>query len=164
MVITYKNLHLVKFPVYLLWSDNWELADGLLFVDQKLVDDKNMPGATLGIRRMQTPHKALQPLKRAIFTQNGILKQSTKYFIDSHGFPFIYEKTKMCTLKYYKIMKVVQKDVASLIWVNGCKTPFTVPRPPEHGMRWAGILHLQGIPWMLYEYAEEQLKDTQRKV
>lgn len=145
-------------------SDNWMLADGLLFIDSALLDDKNMPGATLGIRRAQSPHRKQYKLKSAVFSHNGILKQYTKYFIDSNGMPFIYEKTKLLKLSYLPIKKVIQKDVASLLYVKGSKSPFTIPRPPEQGMTWAGILHLNGFPWMLYEYSDKKLKDTHRKV
>ena len=37
-------------------------------------------------------------------------------------------------------------------------------KPPAAGMEWAGILHLHGLPWMLYEYSDTKLKDTRRKV
>jgi len=164
MVITYKNIAKLRFPVYLLKSGNWDYADGLLFLEGKLLDDKNMPGDTLGIRRAQTPQRGQEGLKKAIVSPNGLLKQSTKYFIDTNGMPFIYEKTVFCKLKYFKITKIDRKDVASIIWVKGCKFPFTVPRPPEVGMTWAGILHLHGLPWMLYEYSDEKLKDSRRKV
>lgn len=164
MVITYKTLPKITFPVFLLPNSNWALHDGLLFLDEKLLDDKNMSGASLGIRRAQTSYPELHRLNRAISSKNGILKQGTNCFIDSKGVPFIYEKTLMSTMKYLKITEVVQKDTASIIRVKGCKTPFTVPRPPDSSMNWAGILHLHGLPWMLYEYSETKLKDTRRKV
>jgi hypothetical protein len=164
MVITYKTVSKLKFPVFLLSSSNWHLADGLLFLDEKLLDDRNMPGDTLGIRRAQSPHREQYPLKRAVFNHNGLLKQYTKCFIDSNGAPFIYEKTKSMPLKYLRIKKVIKKEVASLLWVEGCSHPFTIPRPPEQGMNWAGILHLHGLPWMLYEYSETKQKNTHRKV
>ena len=119
MVITYKTLHKVKFPVFLLYSGEWELADGLLFIEGSVVDDTNMPGSTLGIRRLQTSYPDLYKLNKAIQNHNGILKQTTKYFIDSKGFPFIYIKTKFCALKYLKITEVIRKDTASLIRVKG---------------------------------------------
>ena len=164
MVITYKTLHKVSFPVWNLHSGDWEHADGLLFIEGKCVDDRNQPGASLGIRRLQTSYPDLYPLKRALTSHNGILKQTTKYFIDNKGDPFTYIKTKFFPLKYLKITEVIRKDTASLIRVKGCQTPFTVPRPPMQGMQWAGILHLLGLPWMLYEYSEEKLKDTKKKV
>ena len=90
--------------------------------------------------------------------------KEVRVFIDSNGMPFIYEKTKLLKLSYLPIKKVIQKDVASLLHVKGSKSPFTIPRPPEQGMTWAGILHLNGFPWMLYEYSDKKLKDTHRKV
>ena len=78
--------------------------------------------------------------------------------------PFIYEKTQFCKLKYYKIRRVEHREVASLLWVHKVTIPFTIPRPPYEGRSWAGILHQGDAPWMLYEYAEEKLKDTRRKV
>ena len=113
MVITYKTLHKVKFPIFLLYTGEWERADGLLFIEGKVVDDTNMPGGSMGIRRMQSSYPDLYKLKKAIQNHNGILKQTTKYFIDSSGFPFMYMKTKFFDLKYLKITEVIRKDTAS---------------------------------------------------
>lgn len=165
MVITYRNIRTaVEYPVFLLPSGKWELHDGLLFLEDKIVDDRNKEGRTLGARRMQTAHKNLLQLKKMVTTYNGILKQSKKYFIDNVGKPFVYEKTRFAQLKYLRIKRVEKKDIASLVWVQGHNTPFTVPRPPEDGMLWAGVLHLHGLPWVLYEYSETKLKDSKKKV
>jgi hypothetical protein len=164
MVITYKQFKKLDFPIFLLDSSNWEIADGLLLLDGKLLDDKNMPGDSLGLRRMLTPHKEQYHLRNMITTANGLMKQKTKYFIDNGGNPFIYEKTEFAQLKYLKIKKVEPKIKACLLWVHGCSFPFTIPRPPETGFMWAGILHIKNNPWLLYEYAEEKLKDTRRKI
>ena len=164
MVIGFRSIPKITFPVFLLDSENWEEYDGILFLDNKVLDDRNQEGKTLGARRMQTPHKNLQELKYMVEYPNGLLKQRTKYFIDNSGRPFIYEKTTVLPLKYLKISKVELKDSATLIRVKGHNAPFTVPRPPEVGFTWAGILHVQGLPWMLYEYSETKLKDTRRKV
>ena len=51
MVITYKTLGHIAFPAFPLPSSNWEEQDGLLYLDNKLLDDKNMKGKTLGRRR-----------------------------------------------------------------------------------------------------------------
>ena len=165
MVITYRKIRTaIEYPVFLLPSGRWELHDGLLFLEDKIVDDRNKEGRTLGARRMQTAHKNLFQLKKMITSYNGILKQSKKYFIDNVGKPFVYEKTRFAQLKYLRIKRVEKKDIASLVWVQGHNTPFTVPRPPEDGMLWAGVLHLHGLPWVLYEYSETKLKDSKKKV
>ena len=154
----------IEYPVFVLPSGGWELVDGLLLIDNKVVDDKNMEGRTMGQRRMQSAHKDLLVLRKMITSYNGILKQGTKYFIDNVGKPFIYEKTKFAQLKYLKIKKVAQRQVVSTLTVEGHNAPFTVPRPPAPEMEWAGILHLYGLPWVLYEYSETKLKDTKKKV
>jgi hypothetical protein len=164
VVISFRSIKKIEWPVYALPSSNWELADGLLFLDGQLLDDKNVKERTLGLRRLKTPLQGLMPLRKQIDTITALLKQSTNCFIDSLGRPFIYEKTTMCELKYYEILRVDRKDTASLLWVKGVSFPFTIPRPPEDGMLWAGVLHFHGLPWILYEYAETKLKDTRRKV
>lgn len=164
MVVTYRKISKVKFPVYILDSSNWHEQDGLLFIDNRLLDDKNMPGNTLGKRRLQTPFRELHPLKASLGSLLGIIKQTKKTFIDTEGTPFIYEKTENCSLKYYKIRKIEQKESASVLWVKGLSFPFKIPRPPINGLQWAGILHRKGIPWMLYEYSDCKKSDTRRKV
>lgn len=164
MALTFRDESRINYPVFMLKSGDWELHDGLLFIGEQIVDDRNMEGASLGIRRMQTPHKNLYPLKKMVSSYNGILKQKSKYFIDSAGQPFSYEKTIYAQLKYLRIKRVEQKEVATLIWFREHNAPFTVPRPPEDGYIWAGVLHLHGLPWVLYEYSQEKLKDTRKKV
>jgi hypothetical protein len=165
MIVNYKTIDsIIEYPVFLLPSGNWDVQDGLLILEDLVVDDKNKEGRTLGARRMQTAHKDVMPLKKMLTSYNGILKQKTRCFIDNVGVPFIYEKTKFVQLKYIKIKKVQQKDIATLIWVKGANAPFTVPRPPEEGYTWAGVLHLHGLPWVLYEYSETKLKDTRKKI
>jgi hypothetical protein len=164
MIVTYKNLDKVEFPVFILPSSNWDLTDGLLYLDGELVDDRNMSGKTLGQRRLQTPHKGLLPLKKSVNSLVGILKQYPYYFIDSKGVPFIYQKTVMLQLKYKKIKKIERKTTASLIWIKDCNWPFTMPRPPAPEMLWAGVLLMKGLPWIIYEYSETEKKDTRRKV
>lgn len=164
MVISFQTSNKIEFPVYKLPHSDWELTDGLLFMEGQVLDDRNMPGSTLGLRRVQTPHKSLFKLNKQLLTLSGMLKQSKMCFIDSKGVPFIYEKSLMCKLSYYKIKRIDRKEAYCLLWVKGINFPFTIPRPPEAGMLWAGILHFHGLPWILYEYSETKLKDTRRKV
>ena len=164
MVIQYKNISKVKFPVYAMPSGNWYRQDGLLFLDEKILDDKNMEGDTLGIRRLQTPHKNLQELHHQLDNFRGILKSKSKHFVDSYGIPFIYEKSQFCRLKYYRIKRIVNKTSNSLLYLEGIKNPFVIPRPPANEIMYAGVLHYGNLPWVLYDYSETKLKDTRRKV
>ena len=164
MICTYTDVQHVTFPVFHLPSDNWSFSDGLLFLDNKIIDDRNMPGGSLGLRRVQTPHKDLLPLRRSVLNLTGIIKQNTSTFIDSEGTPFIYEKIKWCRLKYYKIRKVERKEIASVLWLQGVNFPIIIPRPPHTDMKWAGMIHIGDDPWILYDYSEEKEKDSKRKV
>ena len=58
-MITYNTIHNLEFPIFLLDSGNWELADGILFLDGQVLDDRNQSGATLGARRLQSPFNDL---------------------------------------------------------------------------------------------------------
>lgn len=164
MAISYKNINKVRFPVYILPSGNWGRQDGLLFIDGVIVDDRNMAGDTLGVRRLQSPHKNFYSLNKQIDNFRGILKSKENHFIDTNGTPFTYEKTEFCTLKYYKIKSVKQKETVSLLTLIGVKQPFVIPRPPASEMRYAGVLHYKNLPWVLYEYSEDRREDTRRKV
>ena len=164
MAITYRDIRLVTFPVYALPSGNWHGQDGLLFLDEKILDDKNMKGASLGIRRLQTPHTNLFPVKYKITDLTGIIKSSKKHFIDSMGALFEYEKTNFLKLSYYKIERIENLTKVSRLHLHGIKKPFIVPRPPPSEIQYAGVLHNGARPWLLYDYSETKLKDTRRKV
>ena len=164
MVIYYNTINKVRFPIYSLESGNWDRSDGILFLDGEILDDKNMPGDTLGIRRLQTPHKNLYVLKYQLDDFRGLVKSTRKNFIDSNGIPFIYEKTQFCKLKYYRIKNVVKKETCAILYLYGVKVSFIIPRPPPEEMRYAGLLHYHGLPWVLYTYAVESKKETRKKV
>ena len=86
MAITYKDIRLVTFPVYALPSGNWYGQDGLLFLDDKILDDKNMKGVNLGMRRLQTPHKNLYPTLAT--NDERILEQEFKKMITDDKYRF----------------------------------------------------------------------------
>ena len=164
MVITYNTSNKITFPVFPLISSNYIVADGLVTIDGLLVDDRNMEGESLGRRRLMTPYENLFPLKRSVNNLVGIIKRSKSFYIDSTGLIFAYEKTKWVRLKYRKIAKIVPKDKASLLFIHRWKSSFIIPRPPPDEVRYVGILHLHEEPWLLYDYATTQLKDTRRKI
>ena len=162
-IVSFYTSRSINFPVYSIDSLNFHSKDGLLFLDNQIIDDKNMPGPTLGIRRLQTSH-TLYKLNRQIDSFIGILKNPKKTFIDSHGEPFLYEKTRMTTLKYYRIHRIEKKKFYSVLWIKGWNSSFIIPRPPPEGMGHVGILLLGNLPWVLYDYADREHKQTVRKV
>ena len=158
------NYDNIEFPVFVLHTDNIELIDGILWIDNQVLDDKNMLGITLGMRRLQSPMKGLYPLKYMLENETDLLHHQGKFYIDSSGVFFIKIKTTNTQLKYHKIMRVEKKAIASRLWLKDCPFPFTLKRPLPENASWAGILYKQGIPWILYDLSEEKKKDTWRKI
>ena len=82
----------IIFPVFVLHTDNIELIDGILFIDNQILDDTNMLGDTLGKRRLQTPMKGLYNLKYMVEDISELIQHQGKYYIDNVG--FFFEKIK----------------------------------------------------------------------
>lgn len=163
MILTYRNIESIVFPIYKLPSDNIMEIDGLVFLEDGILDDKNMPGKSLGMRRLQTPRKdELFKLKKGVNSIEGLL--SYNYWIDSSGRIFIYKKTKSCDLKYYLIKKVERKETASVVWFYNLQIPFEIRRPPPRSAAYARILFFSGTPWLIYAFTETSGKDTKRMV
>ncbi len=140
------------------------MTDRVLFLDGKVVDEKNMPGKTLGVRRLQCGRSDLMPLKKAIFTIPDLIQCKTKNFIDVYGKAFSYMKTYNSRLKCYGIKRIERKETASLLWLNGVPSPFTIPRPPIGDPIYVRMLHLNSAPWLVYDYLRLPVKDTYRRV
>ena len=158
------KLEQIKWPVYVLHSDEIEERDGLLFCDTEIVDDKNMKGETLGLRRLQSPHKNLYKLKVMIEGFQDFVHHKGSNYIDSKGKYFRWIKNKTCSLISHKIDKVEKRDIATLIWVKDIPFPFFVKRPPEARLRYASILYMGSQPSILYSFSETKQRKTWRKI
>jgi hypothetical protein len=163
-LVTLKDLPKIRFPVFVLPSDDWYETDKVLFMDGKVIDEKNMPAETLGVRRLQCGRSDLLPLKKAIFNLPDLIQCKTKNFIDRYGKPFSYMKTYNSRLKSYRIRDIEKKEIASLLWLQGVPSPFTIERPPIGEPEYARMLHLNGSPWLVYDYGRSPEKDTYRRV
>ena len=152
-----------NYPLFVIHTDNVEEIDGILWIEDQVLDDKNMSGKTLGIRRLQTPMKSIYPLRYMIEDEISLMKHRGKSFIDNTGEVIYYEKQETVSLTYYKIKKVEKKGVAALIWLKGIPYPFAANRPPEEGYTWVGMIHKSGLPWKIWEFAEAKKRDTWRK-
>ena len=162
MIINYRNIDKIKFPIFVLPSDNWKYKDGMLFLGDLVLDDTKMPAKTLGIRRIQSGREDLQPLKKMILTYIDMLKSSKSNFIDSEGRPFTYIKTGFTKLITHRIKIIEKKETASLLWLNGISSPFTIPRPPLNNPLYASLLYLGNAPWQFYSY-ENSMQATRNK-
>ena len=84
----------IVFPIFVIHSENVDEIDGILWLDDQVLDDKNMSGETLGLRRIQSPMKSIYPLKYMIEDEIGLMKHRGNTFIDNEGKVINYEKTK----------------------------------------------------------------------
>lgn len=166
MIVTLRNSGRVKFPVYKLPSDNWEVTDGLLFIDGQLYDDKNVDDPSLGMRRLKSPFQSrMARLNKSIPSMAGLSKNpGNRPYIDSRGMCFIYEKTKMYKVIYHKIEKVIPKGNRSVLILKGLNEPFAIPRPPHPSMEYAGIIYIDKLPFRLFEYSEDEQEPRRVKI
>ena len=95
----------LKFPIFAVHTDNVELLDSILWIDNQVLDDKNMKGDTLGKRRLASPMKSLYPLKSMLPDIASYLKHQGQFYIDNNGYFFTKEKIHSVKLKYHKILK-----------------------------------------------------------
>ena len=154
----------IQFPIFPVHTDEITLVDGILWIENQVLDDKNMKGKTLGIRRLQSPMKSIYPVKYMIKDIRSYLDHQGKFYIDNTGYFFRKDKTKKATLKYHKILGVDLKTIGSVLWVKDCPFPFTLDRPLRDDQTWAGILYREGIPWLLYDTSTEKKKNSWRKI
>jgi hypothetical protein len=167
MIATYATLDKVAFPVYVLPEGHLDRVDGLLLLDDRILDDNNMPGSTLGIRRLQTHTKRdqLVPLIKSMQTVVGVIKNPAARYIDCNGKVFMYQRTRTIKVKYLKIKKIEPKEgTSTILWVRGINTPFTLIRPPYATMTWVGIIYLGDFPWIVYEFSESKKPDARKRI
>lgn len=161
----FKDIKTIRFPVYPLPSVDWYTQDGVLFIDDgKVLDDKNMPGDSLGIRRLQCGRTDLCRLKKAFTDFQSMLKSKHKIFIDSNGSPFVYRRTINSPLVHHTVDRVEPKGDHSIVWLKNINHPITIPRPPYGDARYARILYYNGFPWLIYDFTMERGKDSYRRV
>ena len=109
--LTYKQvLKYIRFPVYALPSEDFYVRDDLLLLNELVVDDRNQTGDTLGVRRLQTPHK-LKKLNKAYEEYFDILSENPPAMVDSKGKIFSYEKTEWHTVKSVRIKRREIKQI-----------------------------------------------------
>lgn len=164
--ITIKDINKVCFPVYTIpKTPELGFIDGKLLCNGRVLDDRNLPGETLGQRRVHLNPQTKAPIQYTINSIVELVKFRNNYnFIDNKGRPFVYNKSVNVTIKYKKIKRVDRKTTASVLYVEGCNHGITIPRPPIPTMKYAGIIFYKGAPVTLYEYSSEPLDDINRMI
>lgn len=159
---TVNNYHTINFPAYKIKEP--VIKDGLVYSENKLIDDTNIKEETLGLRRLKTPLKVgnLKTYREDIV---DLIKDSTsteEWYIDYLGNIFLYRKTTKERLICHKIAEVINKDTYSIIVVKDVNFPIIVDRPPTGS--YAQMLYFGDFPWKLYNVLSEYSKPTYKKV
>lgn len=163
VILSYKLLlRRVLFPVFSIRQDNFYYRDGILFLNDKVIDDRNQPGKTLGTRRLQTPHK-LCTLGASYGEFIDLVKERPPILIDSKGLLFSYQKTKNQKVISYRIKRKEILDTYTRIWIKGINFCFIV-NEPHYGKEWVQVLHLNNRPWLLYSLSEDKVEPFKRKI
>ena len=135
-------------------------------VGLRIVDDKLLPGATLGLRRLAVVDAKLFPIRQAIYFLGDLIKiaKQTTWFIDNVGKIFQYKKTSRAKLAAHKITKVLPLDgMGAIIEVQGLPQRFKCMFAPKPEQYYAGILRW-GLGYILYGFYNEPFKSTYRLV
>ena len=156
-----------------------EQHDGLVFyhthyvdnmntesVNIRVVDDANLDGETLGLRRLRLQDEKLFPIRTAIYFLADLIKlaKSTTWFIDNSGRVFQYEKNTRAKLQTKPIKQVLPgQGLGCVIELEGISSRFkSMQRPGEH-QHFARVLKL-GMGFIFYGFCDAVKPDSWRMV
>lgn len=158
------SLSRAVYPIYRVKAADIEEIDGIVFADGLVLDDKNVKRDTLGERRLLSSHRALLKLNKMYPTIREALSGKSGTYIDSTGKILEYSRTKFAKIVYHKIRNVEYKDTYSMLRVYGVNFSFKLRCPPPKLYTYAGILYLNNLPWLLWDYSKRKLPDRRMKV
>jgi hypothetical protein len=175
------NLQEIVYPVFRLGAEKPVFLDGVvLYLRQykdedgqtvqkvRIIDDTNLPGETLALRRLEILKSKvkLKSLGNAVFFLGDLIKLAHRklWFIDSAGNVFQYKKTAVAKLVFKKITLMHHiPSGGAIIEVEGIPSRFKCLYSPRAGEQYAGIL-VSGLSYILYGLYVEKPKDSWRMV
>lgn len=157
-----KVLRRTQFPFYEISTDEVRYEDGLVFINEKVLDDRNQKGDTLGQRRLLSPHK-LWPIRKRIANFVELIDCKHRHFIDNRGFYFTYNKTKLVNVVSHRILKIISRGNYSQLFCKDINFFFAVPSV-SRAAEWAQVIHIDNLPWKLYSTSENRIKEHRRKI
>jgi len=172
----------ITWPVYKLSDKEPTQYDGLVFfhteyVDEtnissltiKIIDDKNLPQKTLGLRRLalqKDPKIKLHKISTAIYFLADLIKlaKATTWFIDNSGKVFQWKKYTRAKLTAKKIRQVLPADgIGCVLEVEGLSQRFKCLHRPESFQEYAVFLLINKMH-LLYGLSETATNDSWRLV
>lgn len=135
-------------------------------VTVRVVDDANLSGETLGLRRLQMQEEKLFPIRTAIYFLADLVKlaKATTWFIDNSGRIFQYEKNTRAKLQTRRIKQVLPASgLGCVIELEGLSSRFKCMQRPSETQVYARVLKL-GVGFIFYGFCEEVKPDSWRMV
>lgn len=134
----------------------------------RVVDDRNLPQANLGLRRLHLKHlgEPLFPVRTAIYFLADLVKlaKSTTWFVDSSGRVFHYEKTVRAKLTTKRIKQVLPAQGLGCVFeLVGLSSRFKAIQRPSETQQYARVLQL-GMAHIFYGFCETHKPDSWRMV
>jgi len=119
-----------------------EYADGT----HKVIDDLDVPGETLGLRRLyigfKCPGTKLLKLSQPIYEIVDLLHTDEKNFIDSAGKLFKYYKSRSGKVSSYLVDTIEPKGGGFILTCKDLHCKFFVKSAPQPGAKYAEILRV----------------------
>ena len=137
-------------------------------VTLRIIDDRNLPQATLGLRRLALKSSGVQlyPIRNAIYFLTDLIKlgKSVSWFVDSAGRVFQYQKNTRAKLQTRKVKQILPADgLGCVVELEGLSHRFkSLRRPQEHEI-YAQVLKL-GMGFLFYGFCSEHKPDSWRMV
>lgn len=171
----------ISYPVFFLGNKKPTTVDGVTFYHYlyekdevvreviKIVDDKSIPGDSIGLRRLRLKAEGgadLYIMGTAIYLLNNLVKHaaSGKWYIDNLGKVFTYKKTTRASLEFRKITRIIKNSSGGCILeVDGIPGRFKTLYEPLESERYAGMLKY-GIGYILYGLYDRMYDNTWRMV
>ena len=152
------------FPVNQLSDRKIKEENNILYLGDKILDNKNLPYDTLSERRLRIPKKDLHELLVGFKTIKPMISRTNEYFIDSVGTVFRYIPTQFRKLIYRKITDIIDDPKCYYVFAQGIDVYFKLPlwyNITKH--QYVGVIAI-GKSLLIYEITDERKKDTRKKV
>ena len=163
------NLFDIKFPIYSITTSYKKIWKDMnvLYIETPygtyVLDNKNLPGDTVGKRRLQIKNSDIYRPRRVYYNIEQLLHSKDKIYLDSLGRCFKYQKTEMVPLKYHKIRNIKRLETGECVLELDIYFPQKVNCRLAHSIEYVGVLHTN-YGHILYSFEEEYKKDTRRKI
>lgn len=161
------NIPTSESGVLFTYSEEREEDEDLKFTF-RVLDDKNMKGDSLGVRRLHVMANGqrLHRLGKAIFFLGDLIKIAKRntYFIDTNGRIFQYKKSQRAKLHFKKLTQIIPIPTGgAILEVEGIPSRFKCLLQPKTLELYAGVLEM-GMSHILYGIYEQPYKSSWRMV